>query len=232
VRQKEAPLAGLAAWKAMKAGDWLGLRDDEAFLEGGVDGVDYRIGSVSRISLRDRDSDRPIAEYLVATVEASDGIDRSLVLVSSGEEFELRLYFAPPAFARATRDGLIDRGNTWFFLPPADPEDFISADLEYAPWPDFPAFDDGSGKDPGRRKLVYGPFGFGQALYGSCERDGETFPLLMVEYATEEEARNPLILLLEERWMRPNGEVPPEGGFVTLLSGRALVAGEAELIPA
>lgn len=216
-------------WSGLKKGDYLGLRDLEAFSAGGMGGVDYRVLSTSLIRLRDRDSGRELARYRLADLESPDGRDCRFAVLSAGEDRELRFYHAPAVFARGSRDELVDLGQTWFFLPPVDPEDFISSDLEYAPWPDLPPFDEGCGEE---RKRVYGPHGFGRAVYGDCEREGERFPVQIVEYRTEEEARNPLLLLLEERWMRPGGEVPPEGGYVTVLAGRVLAETEVEHIPA
>lgn len=227
-RKAGEELGGVTRWASVKRGDWIGLRDLDSFAVGGMGGVDYKVRDLSLFRARSRDSERELAEYRIADLEASDGSDCRFVVVSSGEDFELRFYFAPSAFAKGTRDALVDLGQTWFFLPPPDPEDFISSDLEYAPWPDLPPFDDGGNE----AKRSYGPHGFGQALFCDCGRGGEDFPAILVEYATVEKAKNPLLLLIEERWMRRGGEVPAEGGYVSVLAGRVLAEGDVEHIPA
>ncbi len=227
-RKQEEDGGGAQRWAKVKRGDWISLSDLESFAAGGMGGVDYKVRQVSLFRAKSRDSGRELAEYRIVDLDVADGSDCRFVIVSSGEDFELRFYFAPSAFAKGTRDRLVDLGQTWFFLPPPDPEDFISCDLEYAPWPDLPAFDDGGGEE----KRSYGPHGFGLALFCECSRGDEDFPAILMEYAALEKAKNPLLLLIEERWMRSGGEVPAEGGFVTVLAGRGVSEGDVEHIPA
>lgn len=230
-RAKEAqpPLEGPGAWLAIKAGDWLSFRDAGNFVAGGALGMDYRVGARRHIEARDRDSGQPIATWTLFDLEAPGRGDCRFGIFGSGEDFELRFYFAPAFFNRGTRDNLVDRGQTWFFLPPDDPEDFISSELEWAPWPDLPAFDAGDGEE---LKRSWGPAGFGQTVFGFMDGEGgEDLPVQLVEYATEDDSPNSLLLLLEERWMRPDGAVPREGGYVSLLVGRSIATGDVTHLP-
>ena len=220
---------GPAPWLAIKAGDWLSFRDEGNFVAGGAGGLDYLVRSRREIEARDRDSGNPVAAWTLYDLEAPDRGECRFVVFHSGEEFELRFYFAPAFFARGTRNNLIDRAQTWFFLPPPDPEDFIASTLEWAPWPDLPPFDAGDGVEAQRS---WGPSGFGQTVYGFMDGDdGEDLPVQLFEYATEDDSPNSLLLLIEERWMRPDGAVPPEGGFVSLLVGRRIAQTDVTHLP-
>jgi len=225
----ETPGEGPATWLSIQPGDWLSFRDAGNFVAGGMGGMDYRVRSLRAIEARDRDSGNPIATWTLYDLEAPDRGDCRFAVFASGEEFELRFYFAPVFFARGTRDNLVDRGQTWFFLPPADPEDFISSELEWAPWPDLPAFDAGDGVE---LKRNWGPAGFGQTVFGFMVGEGgEDLPVQLVEYATEDDSPNSLLLLLEERWMRPDGAVPREGGYISLFVGRPVAEGDVTHLP-
>lgn len=215
-------------WTSIKAGDYVTLSDLQSFAEAGAGGVDYSVREVRRVGIRDQDSDRVIAEYHLHELERADGPSSLLVVVKSAEDFELRVYFLPQGFMTGTRDQLIDAGQTWFFLPPPDPEDFISSDLEYAPYPDVPEMEE-EGKSI---KRDFQPFGFGKSIYGVYEHGREMIPVIITEYYTEDETvLNNLILILEERWIRPDGTVPEEGGLITPLLGCRIEPESAEVYP-
>jgi len=203
-------------WKAIKAGDFVSLTDYQSIDLAGRGGKDYRVRSVREITIPDKESGEALAEYRL--VELSTGNDNLLylVVVIVSTELELRVYFLPTGFSVGTRDHLVDVGQTWFFLPPSDPDDFVSSDLEYAPYPDIPPIEE-NGTEVERE---YGPGGFGQPIYGSYHEGREEVPVIVTEYATDDEqALNPLILVLEERWILPDGTIPAEGGFVMPLIG-------------
>ena len=63
-------------------------------------------------------------------------------------------------------------------------------------------------------------------------RGRDEVPVILTEYATEEDVLNPLLLFLEERWIRPDGTVPPEGGYITPLVGCVIQSESAEVYPA
>ena len=221
---------GPEPWLALKKGDWLTFRDEGHFVAGGAGGMDYLVGARREIEARDRDSGLRLAAWTLYDLQAEGRGDCRFAVFHSGEEFELRFYFATSFFARGTRDNLVDRAQTWFFLPPPDPEDFVSSALEWAPWPDLPPFDAGDGREV---KRTWGPAGFGQTVYGFMDDDeGEDLPVQLVEYATEDDSPNSLLLLVEERWMRPDGAVPPEGGFVSLFAGRRIAETDITHLPA
>jgi hypothetical protein len=214
-------------WLSIKAGDYVNLTDYQSFAEGGSGGVDYRVRDVRRIGIRDQDTERVLAEYHLHELERENAGSLFFVVVRVEDEFELRAYFTPEGFLVGTRDDLIDHGHTWFFLPPPDPEDFISSDLEYAPFPDVPPIEENGKAD----RHEYSFSGFGHPVYGVYTRGRDEVPTILTEYATEEEALNPLLLILEERWIRPDGSVPPEGGVVTPLLGCPIQPESAEIYP-
>jgi hypothetical protein len=255
VRPRKAPMADAADasessyWKAIKSGDFIGIRDAEAFESrlaaggAGDDGApDYTVGEVRTFALRGPEGSMPhgpaaqgdkasLGEYRFIELLQEGAGSLYLGFVEAEGGFELRLYFIPEGFAGGTRDELIDRGETWLFLPPANPEDFKSSELEYAPYPDVPEME----AEGASRKLVFGPKGPGKSLYGEA-LDTEA-PVIITEYVAEApegglEPANPLLLVLEEGWMRPDGSQPEEGGCLTLLLGKVLRTGDIELYPA
>jgi hypothetical protein len=240
-------------WRGLKTGDFIGISDSEAFeesLAAGADGgasgaIDCRVGDVRRFALRGkglergrsarRNLDESHGTYTFAELEREGSGLLYLVLVdpepgSGPELFELRLYFAPPELEPGTRDEWIDRGDSWLFLPPPDPEDFLSSELEYAPYPDVPPVDG--------RKLVFSRSGPGP-LYAEALDTGS--PSIIAEYecegadpdgrAGEGSPANPLLLVVEEGWMRSDGTEPEEGGCLTALIGKRLRPGELEHWP-
>jgi len=214
-------------WTSIRAGDYLNLTDYQSFASGGTAGVDYRVSGVRRIGITDADSGRVVAEYHFHDLEQSDRSVQSFVIAKAGDEFELRLYFVPDGFIAGTRDELIDHGHTWFFLPPTDPEDFVSSDLEYAPFPDVPPIEE----DGKSRRCEFGFSGFGHSVFGSYRQSADEVPVIVTEYATEEDVMNPLLLILEERWVRADGSRPEEGGFVTPMLGCRVQPESAEIFP-
>lgn len=215
-------------WTAIQVGDYVTLTDYQSLLLAGGGGKDYQIKSIRAISISDKDSELVVAEYRLYELAAEKGQVLFFAVVRSGEDFELRVYYLPTGFSVGTRDRLIDLGHTWFFLPPPDPEDFISSQLEYAPYPDLPPIEE-NGTAVERE---YGPAGFGEPIYGTYRDGSVEVPVIIVEYKTEdEEALNPLVLVLEERWILPDGSLPEEGGVVTPLLGCTLLPDSVETYP-
>jgi hypothetical protein len=238
-----------AYWKAIKSGDFISIRDAEAFesrlAAGGAGdgaGSDCTVGEIRSFALRGPEGSLPLGpasqgdkaslgeyRFIELLQEGAGPLYLSLVEAEGG--FELRLYFIPEGLAGGTRDELIDRGDTWLFLPPPDPEDFKSSELEYAPYPDVPEME----VEGASRKLVFGPKGPGKSLYGEAlDTDA---PVIITEYLAEApeggpEPANPLLLVLEEGWMRPDGSQPEEGGCLTILLGKVMRTSDIELYPA
>jgi hypothetical protein len=257
---------GPAFWREVKPGDFISLSDPEAFeaslASGGGASVDYRVGQVRSFALRGREDFAPQARgarplrvapretrgeyrFIELTPAAAPEGSGSLYLAAvdrpdkgSGiEGFELRLYYIPAGLDPGSRDDFIDRGDAWLFLPPPDPEDFISSELEYAPYPDVPEIEEpGSGE---RRKLVFARVG-PSCLYAEAE-DTEA-PAIIAEYCAErgaagfpeggKEPANPLMLVLEEGWMRKDGSEPEEGGYLTVMLGKVMRTMDVEHWPA
>jgi len=228
-------------WAAVKAGDFIGLRDTEAFaarLEAGggdAPAQDYQVGEVRTFTLRGREGEarRPSAPgealpvYTFIELRDEGGGSLYLCLVDFGSGFELRLYFTPKGLLCGTRDELIDAGETWLFLPPPDPEDFKSCDLEYAPYPDVPEIEEGGVS----RKLLFAAAGAGKSLYGEASDSGAS--VIITEYAAEGEGvANPLLLVLEEGWIAKDGRLVEEGGYLTLMLGKTMQPGDIEHFPA
>lgn len=233
-------------WKGVKSGDFIALRDTEAFdarlasgsdaARGGTAAQDYAVGDIRTFAIDGRDGSLQ-GEYRFIELRGSEGGSLYLTLVENSAGAELRLYFIPDGVACGTRDELIDAGQTWLFLPPKDPEDFTSSELEYAPYPDVPELEevDGESGRPTSRKLVFERAGSGASLYGKAEDTGAA--AIISEYVAgvppgEEPPANPLLLVLEEGWMRPDGSQPEEGGYLTIMLGKIARPGDFEHFPA
>jgi hypothetical protein len=232
-------------WRAVKTGDFVSLADTVAFAEAlaagapvGGSGVDYAVGEIRDFALRGPGGKGERAGQARASLGTYRFIELAkegsgplyLTLVDSADRFELRLYYMPAGLEGGTRDELIDRGDTWLFLPPPDPEDFISSELEYAPYPDVPEIDE----DGTAKKFLFSRAGAG-SLY--CEALDTGAPAIIAEYEAEAEPgteapAHPLLLVLEEGWMRPDGSIPEEGGFVTVMLGKVMSPGDLDCYPA
>jgi len=246
--QADTGLGDPGYWKTVKTGDFIGLRDAEAFSEalaegGSGGGADYRVGEIRRFALVGPGSPRrgPVprkplgsgpspGEYCFLELGDEKGACLYLALVQAESGFETRLYFIPQGLLCGTRDELIDAGSSWLFLPPPDPEDFKSSELEYAPYPDVPEIED----DGRMRKLVFGPAGPALCLYAEADDTGAA--VIIAEYAAEtptgEEApANPLLLVLEEGWIRADGSQPEEGGYLSIMLGKRVGPGDLEHFP-
>jgi hypothetical protein len=226
----------VAYWASLSSGDFVSLSDYASLEAAGGGGLDLRIGAIRDIALRDAVGDAVrgaavLARFRIHELERAGAPPLHLVLLAAGSDFELRLYRVPPAWRSGSRDQLVDWGQTWFFLPPSDPEDFISADLELAPFPDLPDVQGGGATD-----LVWAMSGFGQPVYGSWQGGGGEVPVILAEYEAEVPeglaVADPLALYLEENWMRRDGTVLPEGGLVTAMVGRRLGPSDVEAFKA
>jgi hypothetical protein len=231
-----ADKASPAFWRALKTGDFVGVSDAEAFAaalaEGGGSSVDYTVGDIRRFALRGPGDPAARGEYRFVELRGGGPGPLYLAVVDLPESLELRLYFIPAGLESGTRDELIDRGETWLFLPPPDPDDFRASELEYAPYPDVPELAE---RDRGLgRKFVF-------SRVGTASNYGESLdtrsPVIITEYeasAPEGESgpANPLLLVLEEGWMRSDGTQPEEGGYLTILLGKTASAADLDVYPA
>ena len=230
-------------WRALKPGDFVTVSDTEAFeasLAGGErsgnsGGLDYVVGDIRTFALLGPESkdelgaQASLGEYRFIELQKEGSGPLYLTLVDLPEGFELRLYFIPAGLEPGTRDDFIDRGQTWLFLPPPNPDDFISSELEYAPFPDVPEIEEG-GKS---RKLLFSRVGSG-SLYGEGRETRSS--VIMAEYAAEapegeEEPADPLLLVLEEGWIKGDGTQPEEGGCLTVLLGKVMRTSDLDCYP-
>jgi hypothetical protein len=236
-------------WRAVKGGDFVTVSDAEAFAaslaggggasEGGSGGLDYEVGEIRTFALRGPDegpqlgAQAMLGEYRFIELRKEGSGPLYLALVDIPERFELRLYFIPAGVEPGTRDDYIDRGDAWLFLPPPNPDDFISSELEYAPFPDLPPIEEGGNS----RKLIFARVGSGSLFAES--RDGGT-PVIITEYqaaspegalAGESAPENPLLLVLEEGWMRRDGSEPEEGGYMTVMLGKVMRTSDLDSYP-
>jgi hypothetical protein len=247
-------------WRAIKAGDFVSLSDAEAFAAslaggdaGGAGGVDYAVGEVRSFELRGPEAAPPrpgrqaprrergsgdrasLGSYRFIELQKEGSGPLYLALVDLPERFELRLYFIPSGLEPGTRDEYIDRGDAWLFLPPPDPEDFVSSELEYAPYPDVPEIEEPDrGGGSLSRKLLFSRAGSG-SLYG--ESADTNASVIITEYSAEapeggSEPANPLLLVLEEGWVRSDGSMPEEGGYLTVLLGKVMRPSDLDCYPA
>jgi hypothetical protein len=245
--RRASPNVGSAAkgeasfWRAAKSGDFVSVSDPEAFdeaLSSGEGGptIDFRVGEVRAFALRGRSdfgrgAARPsLGEYRFIELTREGSGPLYLAAIDRPERLELRLYFIPAGLEGGTRDDFIDRGDSWLFLPPPDPEDFLSSDLEYAPYPDLPEIEE-KGKSAKYLFSRVGP----AVLYGEAADTAAS--VIIAEYEAEaspagEAPANPLLLVLEEGWMAPDGSLPDEGGYLTVMLGKVMRASDLELWPA
>ncbi|HUX22159.1 MAG TPA: hypothetical protein VMW69_13035 [Spirochaetia bacterium] len=215
-------------WSSIREGDFVSLTDYQSIAASGAGGKDYPVKQVRLVVIPDKESGNTVAEYRIHELTSEDKQVLYFVVVRVGAEFELRVYFLPQGFSIGTRDRLIDLGQTWFFLPPPDPDDFISSELEYAPYPDVPPVEENGAAE----KRDFEPGGFGHPIYGYYRTEGEEVPVIIIEYSTPgEQVLNPLILILEERWILPDGTVPQEGGLVMPLLGCTILPDSVETYP-
>jgi hypothetical protein len=241
-----------AYWKLIKGGDFVGIRDAEAFAQeladagahgnaaGPISVSDYTAGEIRIFALQGRESSRtgPRAslgaaspgEYRFIELLKEGALSFYLTLVEAEGRSELRLYFIPEGLACGTRDELIDRGETWLFLPPPKPDDFKSSELEYAPYPDVPEIQEGGES----RKLLFAPSLSGKSLYG--EAQDTLAAVIITEYAAQIQEGdaapdNPLLLVLEEGWILSDGSQPEEGGYLTPMLGRVLDGANVDYYP-
>lgn len=212
-------------WKAVKTGDSVSLTDFQSIAVSGSEGKDDRIGNTRDVVTRDKGSDTPLAEYRFLEIAAGRDNTLSRVVIIAAGELELFACYPAKGIPVATRYHLIDLDRTWFFHLPRHPEDFILFDLEYAPYPDLPRIEE----EGVRVEREYGPGGYGHPVHGSCREGREEVPVIITEYASEDEQTlNPLMPVLEERWILPDGTIPAEGRFVVPLIGSVVHPDSAE----
>lgn len=210
-------------WRQLPVGSSVALRDfqalEEAHAEAG--GINYEV--VARrhyqfFAAGTGDRRSIVGEYVLFDIETAS-VTHHLVAVlgapGSGGRPELRVYYRPDGFEPGSRTALLDAGFAWLFAEPPGLDDFVPYELDYAPRPDVPPIDDGEEE----RELDFVASG-GSPRYGEVEEPGgHRIPVIAVEYRAQQEAANPLMLILEEGGLDGEGDAVPEGGFVSLFLG-------------
>ncbi|MFA6508791.1 MAG: hypothetical protein WCT14_22020 [Treponemataceae bacterium] len=229
-KKENADRSQAAFWNSIALGDFVSLSDFQSMADSGGSSLDCRVLGIRDIEVKDSgDDERVLARYRLHELEGPKNTTLFFLVISSGEEFELRNYFIPSEFTSGTRDDLVDSEQTWLFLPPPNPDDFVSSDLEFAPYPDAPEF----AEPEGAKKRVWAKAGFGRTVYGSYELGNDEVPVMIAEYQTDEvDAPNPHLMVLEERWMNRRGEAQPSGGLVTVFLGCSIDSTRADVFPA
>ena len=211
-------------WRRLAVGSSIALRDfqalEEADLQGGGDGLNYAVSGKRRYTFHDAGGG-VIAEYLMFDLTAGDTayVLAAVCAATSGTPVELRVYYRPHGFEPGTRAAVLEQGHEWLFMEPPNPDSYVPYELEFARVPDVPPIQDGGEE----KELVFDAVG-GGPLYGEHhdERARRKVPALVMEYRTRQPASNPLLLVLEEGGLDPDGEPVPDGGFVTLLLGSVI----------
>lgn len=220
-------------WRQLAVGSSVALRDFQALAEadsaGNVTagGINYEVTGKRHYHFRSPGGGI-VAEYLLFDISDAE-TTYVLAAVLTGEHVELRVYYRPDGFQPGNRAQLLHQGFAWLFLEPPNPDSFMPYDLDLAPHPDVPPIQDGGEeKQFDFRAVTQGP------LYGDYhdERDRLQVPALVMEYRTEQPASNPLMLVLEEGGLDPDGEPVPDGGFVTLLLGSPIDLTQMDIYPA
>ncbi len=214
-------------WQDILPGSTITLSDAQAISDSmergeGVRGIDYIVESVWKV--REEDA---LAEWLLFKLDAED---QELYLVAKivDRDVELRVYFEPGEFEPGNRREIVERGDTWLFLEPENPEDFKFDELEFVPEIEWTV----EGEDDGdERRIVYRRKGQG-TLYGTCTTTPPLSGLgrmmaTVVEYSTSQEFENPELMLLEL-----GGEKGDEGGMITMMVGNRVAPGEVDVLKA
>ena len=216
-------------WRQLRSGSSVSLRDFQAMAEADergleADGLDYQVSGTRAIAVRST-AGTITAEYLLFDLTSAEHI-YFLLAVVTGEQVELRVYFIADGLSPATRAAVIDQGGTWFFDEPPDPDHFIPSQLEFARYPAVPPIIEG---DREVEAQYASPAG---ALYGDyADRDGKRTPVILMEYETQADIANPLLLIVEEGGLDADGDSIPDGGFLTVLMGSRIGPGQIEVFP-
>ena len=220
-------------WRRLAVGSSVALRDFQALEEAdragsaGGGGINYEVTGKRHYKFRSSGGS-VLAEYLLFDISDAE-TTYVLAAVLTGEHVELRIYYRPDGFQPGNRAVLLHHGFAWLFVEPPNPDSYVPYDLEFAPRPDVPpVHDGGEEKQLDFHAVHHGP------LYGDFydERDRRHVPALVMEYRTEQPASNPLLMVLEEGGLDPDGEPVPDGGFVTLLLGSPTDLTQIDIFPA
>ena len=177
----------LSHWESAKIGDIIQLKDEQTIsylMDQGHDniihGADFTIQRKRKISSQDNNAD-----WLILDIEFSD-FCWNLVVKSNKSDFDLFIYYVPDGFEDGDRNDIIE--NSDWLMEDLD-EGIELKDLSFA------------------KEIQQGEdiiFKMDGPCYGTCLEDGDKSFATVVEYATDAEEENPLMIALEfnqlEEW--------------------------------
>jgi hypothetical protein len=176
----------LSHWQSAKIDDIIQLKDEQTIsylMDQGHEnishGADFTIKRKRKITAQDGN-----AEWLILDIEFAD-FTWYLVVKSDRSDFDLYVYYNADNFEDGDREDMIEKAD-WLLEEFTDDKEL--KDLEFSP-------EIKEGED-----VIFKTDG---AKYGTCFEDGEKSFATVVEYATDAEHDNPLMLALEFNQLEP-----------------------------
>lgn len=187
----------------------------------GLTQIDYIVDYVRTIKQEDN-----LADWLFFKLDDPDQEIWMVVKIVSNI-IEYFIYYEPDEFQPGNRRDLIDNGDEWLFMEPADVHNFNMNDLEYTDeiiW----TVEDDDGNDVElaysikKQRTMYGISNYRPSQAGL----GNSFTAV-TEYKTSTEFDNPEAMILET-----GGGESNEGGYISLLIGCAVNLDEIDVLKA
>lgn len=179
----------LSHWETVKLNDIIQLKDEQTIsylMEQGhenlMHGADFTVKRKRKINSQDGS-----AEWLILDIEFADFL-WNLVAKSNGSDFDLYVYYAPDGFVDGDRNDVIDNAD---WLMEVWEEGTELKDLPFAS-------EIQQGED-----IIFKTSG---PVYGTCIEGGEKSFATVVEYATDADEENPLMMALEFNQIEPWSE--------------------------
>ncbi len=214
-------------WRDIRPGSTVTLSDEQSIADSmkrgeGVKGMDYIVESVLKIRQEDG-----LAEWLLLKLDDEEQ-DVYLAVKIVDNDFSLLIYFEPVEFPPGNRRDIVERGDTWIFQEPDNPDDFEYDELEFVSeiiW-NVDVEEEGEVVE---REITYRIKGQG-VLYGSSTHDPTQAGLVrimaaVVEYTADKDCANPELMLLEL-----GGEHGEEGGLISMLVGCRINKTEVDVL--
>lgn len=212
--------SALDDWINLPPGSFVTLSDQQALEDSqkrgdGLRGIDYKVESVGVV--KDLEG---FATWVLAHLD--DGHQKLLLMVKGDESnIDHRVYYATEDFRPAKRENVINRGDTWLFEAPADPQNYKPSHLRYAA--EIPYSIDG-------QEIVYVRKEHGERHGNYTEKP----PLMglgaqvatVAEYSASDPTDNPELLVLEI------ATTTQKTGEVSLYLGCPIRATEASIVKA
>lgn len=176
----------LSYWESAKIDDIIQLTDEQTISylmdqghENLTHGADFTVKRKRKITAQDSD-----AEWLILDIEFAD-FTWYLVVKSNKSDFDMYVYYVSDGFEDGDRQDIIDNSD-WLMEVWEDGTEL--KDLSFAK-----EIQEGEG-------VIFKTSG---AQYGTCFEDGDKSFATVVEYSTDAEHDNPLMLALEFNQLEP-----------------------------